>query len=339
MKLNKIFTEHMVLPSGKVLRFWGEGDGEAEIIFAGIKKNIISNTGKWFVEFPAMEYGGPFSLEFTTDGETTVIDDIYVGEVYLFAGQSNMALSMQYSKTPKEMYENNDMLRIFRPTKILKDGVNFDDAWTIATSENVATWSTIAYIAGSRIQKKKNIAVGIITVAQGASVIETFVPPKTFENMGIFLTASEKFAEHYEHDSEKFYWNKEGFLYDNAVCAIAPFPLTGAVWYQGESDASVKEGSHYLSELKTLIDIWRRDFMNDSLPFVVVQLPDCFAETGREPEAWRLIQQAQLDIEAMTQGVKTVVSRDLCESDDIHPKTKHLLGRRVADALMTITEG
>ena len=113
MKLNKIFTSHMVFARNLPIRVYGEGLGNVEIQFAGKTKTLNSKNENWIVEFEPMEYGGPYSMEVKFDDNTVVLEDIYVGEVFLFAGQSNMQFKLGTSNTPEELYRSNDKLRFF----------------------------------------------------------------------------------------------------------------------------------------------------------------------------------------------------------------------------------
>ncbi len=336
MELNKIFSSHMVFPAGKPVCVYGVGKGKVVITFNGSKMELISEKDGWCVAFSPMEYGGPYTMEIDLDGEMTVLEDIYIGEVYLFSGQSNMAFHTGESNTPKEMYEDNSMLRIFSPSRFGTSGLTPEDGWTLATKDNVASWSAVGYAASRYVQKDKNVAVGVIVSAQGASVIESWVPAKTFENNGIVVSKDGKFIDHFEHANDKYYWNEHGYLYENSLSEIIPFSLSAVVWYQGESDASQDEALVYAKELSILIEKWRDDFCNNDLPFVIVQIADLIKDgPWRDLDAWKLLQEAQLDVQKFTHNVVTVISKDVCENDDIHPKTKHILARRVADALMS----
>lgn len=64
---------------------------------------------------------------------------------------------------------------------------------------------------------------------------------------------------------------------------------------------------------------------------MIIQLADL---DGRNDEAWKTVQVAQQEIGDMLPHVKSVISRDVCESHDIHPPTKDALSKRVAAALM-----
>ena len=95
----------MVLPAKRPIRIFGTGKGEADIKFNGAAAHVISSEEKWCITLPAMEYGGPYTLEFIADGKTERLENVFVGEVYLFAGQSNIAFMLSASNTPKEDYE------------------------------------------------------------------------------------------------------------------------------------------------------------------------------------------------------------------------------------------
>jgi sialate O-acetylesterase len=125
-------------------------------------------------------------------------------------------------------------------------------------------------------------------------------------------------------------WNGDGMLYDYALSQVIPFSLSAVVWYQGESDTSEKEAIYYLDELSILINVWRNDFKDEKLPFVIIQISDFIT---RNDTAWRGIQKAQYDIQFSLPFVKCVISSDVCENDNIHPPTKDKLSARVALAL------
>ena len=107
--------------------------------------------------------------------------------------------------------------------------------------------------------------------------------------------------------------------------------LTGVIWYQGESDCSPAEVPVYEEELAELIRIWRDDFGDPTLPFVVVQIADYLGWQGAD---WAMIQQAQLHIQKRCPYVKTLIFRDVCENDDVHPKTKIKLAKRISETLI-----
>ncbi len=331
MKLNKIFASHMVFAHGKPIKIYGEGRGKVEISFAKQKKTIVSESDKWMTEFEPMEYGGPYSMEVVFEDNTVVLEDIYIGEVYLFAGQSNLQFKMADSSSGEELYKSNSKLRLFSPERIEKtDFFTPEDGWVVCEKEQVKNWSAIGYLTANEISEQKHIAVGVIVCYQGASVIESWVPEGTFEKAGINIPLDERHKDHRHQIYRQ--WNADGTLYNFSLCQVIPYPLSAVVWYQGESDTSEGEGEVYADELRALIGIWRKDFDDENLPFAVVQIADFI---NRNDLAWQLVQNAQMKIQTMLPFVKTVESKDVCETDDIHPPTKDKLSKRIADTLLS----
>ena len=325
MKLDRIFTSNMVFAAEKPIRVYGTGEGEVTVRFAGQCVSTKSEGDNWTVELPAMQYGGPYELAVEFSDRTETLENVFVGEVYLFAGQSNMQFKMWESSTP--IGEDNANLRLFSPDRIEKtDKFTADDGWRICTKEDTPHWTAIGYHTATEIAKK-GIAVGVVACYQGASTIESWVPKGALDKIG-GLSTEEKHPDHTY--SEYSAWQGEGTLYEYAFLQVVPFSFSGVVWYQGESDTSKAEGEVYFEELSEMIKIWRRDLKNETLPFVIVQLADY---VWGDPIGWKLIQEAQTRAGKDIPFVKTVISKDVCEPDNIHPPTKDKLAKRIAKAL------
>ena len=196
----------------------------------------------------------------------------------------------------------------------------------MADEENYGYWSALGFFVGTKICEERDVAVGIIGCYQGASMIESWVPAGTYQAAGGAVPDEVKYPD-YDLFAQ---WNRDGRLYESFLSRLAPFSLSSVVWYQGESNCSTAGGAAYGAMLALLIDIWRERFENKQLPFAVVQIADF---VDRDTDGWHAIQQAQWDVQFMREGVKTVISADVCETDDIHPPTKHLLADRIVRAL------
>ena len=332
--LNPLFTSHMVLQANKPVRFFGEGEGDITVSLHGNTVNATCGGGKWLAELPAMPYGGPYTASVCADGVVTVLEDIYVGEVFVIAGQSNLQFKM--NSGDKHLDECCDIprMRLFSSPR-LEAGEPYTpaDGWVVCTKENSVNWSAVGYLTAKILEKEKNIAVGVITSYQGASVIETWVPEGLFESLGICLNKEEKSYGHF--CPEYSAWNKDGTLYNYVVEKLMPYSIGTVVWYQGESDTTLGEALVYDKELAALIRCWREGYRDSSLPFIVVQLADLLdAATGQVSPAWKRLQQAQLDVQKLVDNVTTVICADVSESNDIHPPTKLPLAKRIAAVLL-----
>ncbi len=329
MKLAEIFTNGMVVQAGKPFRVFGTGAGSGTVTWQSVTQAIDTKEDRWCLTFDAPDYGGPYTLEATLAGEKTVIQDVMVGEVLLFSGQSNIQFHMADEVTPVNAYRKDNLLRIFVPERMEAGESLFPkDGWVNASPENIDGWSALAYLTGCEMRNAGCPAVGVIACSQGASVIQSWIPQNKLVDTDLDIPAEQLFADHQYPQYQR--WNGYGTLYDFMISRLFPLSLGAVVWYQGESNRSPAEGALYDRMLTLLIDTWRESFQAPSLPFIVVQLADFDAA---EPIGWRLVQEKQMAVEKMRAYVRTVPCADICESDNIHPPTKGLLAKRIRDTL------
>jgi sialate O-acetylesterase len=114
------------------------------------------------------------------------------------------------------------------------------------------------------------------------------------------------------------------------IAPIRPFAIRGVIWYQGEQNAR-RRGFAYRNSLPAVIDQWRLDFRNPTIPFYIVQLPDWFQE-HREPQESSIAEarEAQLVTHRMIPNTGLAVTIDTDEKGRTHPKNKRLVGERLA---------
>ena len=330
MRPSPLFRSHMVMQAGKPLKVFGTGDGTAVVHFNGETAQCIASNGTWCVTLSPQSYGGPYSLVMDFGGRTEVCDDVYVGEVYVMSGQSNMQFKLEESNTPKESYADVPLMRSFTTPRPEPEPYSPRDGWVVCTRENAGKWSAIGYLFGKAISEKKGIAVGIVNCYQGAATVETWMPASLSVQPRFVLPREEQDPAHWCYP-----WNKAGWMYDHAFCLLAGYPVGGVVWYQGESNSGKGEHKVYAELVAELIGQWRKDLLDEKLPFAVVQIADL---DMRRDKAWKGIQEAQLRIPSLCQGVTTVKCADICETSTIHPPTKEPLARRLVDWALSVAE-
>ncbi len=322
--LNPIFTNGMIMQANKPVRIFGSGEGAVAVDFLGQSKSITSN-GEWLIEFDAQSYGGPYTMTVSLNGKKTEINDIYFGDVYLLGGQSNMQFKMWERREPTDVYEGNENVHLYtvdRMEENTEERFGMADGWVTLTKENAKDFSAIGYYVSQELGKDRKI--GLIACYQGASVIQSWLRKDVAQRPE--LQVENKFADH-----EWFpIWNDDGILYDYMLTKIIPYSMASVLWYQGESNASVDEARIYLRFLDALTSSWREVFMDENLEFIVIQLADY---DERNTEGWHLVQEAQLKAQDELKNVKTVICRDVCETDDIHPRSKKELSLRIVKAL------
>lgn len=324
MQLHPMLADGAVLPAGKALCISGSGTGAVRVEFAGRITRGVCKNGEFRVFLPSMTYGGPYELTVTDEVGSVTCRDVYVGEVYLIAGQSNMQFKLRESSFPQEEYFTDPLLRTFSTARP-EIGERFcpDDGWVQATPDTIADLTAVGILMGMELRRRKDVAIGLITCYQGASIIESWMPERLANQPEFRLDVRDKHTDHFYAQ-----WNNAGYLYDYYFTPIIPYPLTGVAWYQGESDAAEAEARIYRDELCAMIDAWRSDLLDPELPFAVVQIADF---DGNQSAGWKMIQQAQMDVNDPERRIYTVICRDVCEKDQIHPPTKLPLARRLAD--------
>lgn len=127
--------------------------------------------------------------------------------------------------------------------------------------------------------------------------------------------------------------NKSPFGYPNAIYNTMIHPLlniqlTGAIWYQGESNAGRAE--EYADLFPAMVAGWRKVFNQGDFPFYFVQLANFEKESQTPKDSdWAEIRESQ---EALLQLPNTgmAVAIDLGEEKNIHPANKMEIGRRLA---------
>ena len=116
-------------------------------------------------------------------------------------------------------------------------------------------------------------------------------------------------------------------LYDCMLSRILPYTLKGVIWYQGESDDH-KPGMYY-KLFSTMIDNWRTDWHDDTLPFVFVQLPGNRYEQDKDFKHWCFIREAQAKVHNTIKNAWMTCALELGVFNDIHPKAKRVLAERM----------
>ena len=328
MKLNFLISDNAVFAADKPIRVFGEGNGVVSVRFLG-EERTAKACGKWCAEFPPQKAGGPYEMTVTDGTETVTVKNLYIGRVYLLIGQSNAEFRLVESNTPGKDYESDGLLRGFFVKRPWIENDVLAEEWKEAEKTGVGLWSALGYLTGRNVRKKSSEPVGVISCFQGASIIESWLPKEKAE--GFKLPVQDL---HIDHTYPEYVtWNKDGVIYEKMLSRLFPFSLSGVIWYQGESDTTAAEAEIYKDELKCLIDTVREGAKNEKLPFVVVQIADF---DPRDDDGWHAVQNAQQKAVSETPYCALAESRDVCETDAIHPPTKTKLAERIAEEMTGI---
>jgi sialate O-acetylesterase len=375
VKLPGIFSDNMVLQRDKPVAVWGWADeGEKVTVkIGGHEASTEAKNGKWKVYLPKQKASGPHTLTVRGSNELTRTNVLF-GEVWICSGQSNMEWRMSQSFEPGDDIKSsqNNKIRLFTVPK-LKAEEPVDDvkaSWVFCEPSEVGNFSAVAYYFGRDLQKELGVPVGLIHTSWGGSPAEVWMRHEILAENAIYkadildpypdqLKWFE--AELAKWEKEKADLEKEGKkitrgrpwanwrpseLYNGMIAPLVPLSIRGAIWYQGESNAS--KAHLYRSLFADMISNWRLDFGQGDFPFLLVQLAPWdrskkrdLAEITKEPgeSDWAELREAQLLTTKVLPNVGMAVITDVGDKDDIHPTKKAPVGARLARAARTIAYG
>jgi sialate O-acetylesterase len=134
--------------------------------------------------------------------------------------------------------------------------------------------------------------------------------------------------------------NYPGNLYNGMIHPLLSFAIKGVVWYQGEANAKdLASAEYYRVQLDRMVGSWRRKW-GQNFPFYAVQLPN-FKEPQVHPveseNIWPAIRESFVYVAQNTPWVATSSMIDIGEANNIHPKNKQDVGRRMASTILSKT--
>ena len=230
VKLNALFTDHMVIQRDTEIPIWGWADPNEKIEISGSwgeKATTVANTdGTWKLKLKTPAAGGPFQITITGENEL-VINDVLSGEVWLCTGQSNMDFALEKfihdSKEPKyqplvayirEEIKNasDNQLRhieVLQNTSLYEKQTDFTGQWVSAQGEDVKKISAIGYFFAKELRKELNVPIGLVECSWGGSRIQPWISEEAFladENLKeYFLTNRKELKETIEKLDAKDY--------------------------------------------------------------------------------------------------------------------------------------
>ena len=180
MKLPQLFADGMVLQRDLPIAVWGWADpGEGvSVSLAGHTVSAVTGAdGRFKVFLPALPAGGPHVL--TVSGRSTMtFDDVWIGEVWLASGQSNMEWPLNSARdAAAEIQAANDPLlrHCFIPrTTALTPATDVPASWQPASPDTAGGFSAVAYFFARVLRQKLNVPVGVINASWGGTLAEAW---------------------------------------------------------------------------------------------------------------------------------------------------------------------
>ena len=347
--LPSVFSDNMVFQQKTNAPIWGKADAGKTIT---IKSSWNGKTytgkadanGNFKVMLATPAYGGPYNVTIS-DGETTTLNNVLIGDVWICSGQSNMEQPLAgWGKVVNYEQEIQDAnypkIRLLQgvhvtSNKPLDDAKVTNGGWTECNPKYIAEFSAVAYFFAREVSKKTGIPIGLIHTSWGGTIAEAWTSAETLNKLPDFVSAVEKIQA--APDAEDKNPNRVTVLYNAMIYPYIQFPIKGAIWYQGESNTG--RAHQYRTLFPAMITDWRTKWGVGDFPFYFVQLANFMAPTAQPVNSeWAELRDAQKQtLSLKNTGMAVII--DAGEEKDIHPKNKQDVGKRLAYAALAKTYG
>lgn len=365
VKPHPIFSDNMVIQQGVDFIVWGKADpGEAvSVNLEHRTPNSGSSTGvgivadregKWSANFGPQKAGTGYTL--LVKGKTNAIEfkNVAVGEVWVCSGQSNMQwefwrnnLGEQSKSVPAASKNPNIRLitlqrntamepqEAFPVVTVPREGTKGDGPkvsygkWLECEPESVQEFSVVAYYFARELEKSLKVPVGVIATSWGGTVCEAWTSLEALDaepDLKYLADRARAAAKQFNMDKKPVGPNTPTALYNAMIHPLLKFPIKGAIWYQGESNAP--RAYEYRTLYPAMIKDWRKQWKND-FTFVGVQLAP-YWDGNSAGVRYAELRDAQLHATKVLKKVGIAVITDAGNEKDIHPPQKEPVGARLA---------
>jgi len=331
VRLPSILGSHMVLKQNSEVKLWGWCSPAEKIIIKTSWDTITYRTtgessAKWLLKIKTPSAGGPYTI---TINETTLLSDVMIGEIWLCSGQSNMewsgdqGLRQSLDEAPNA---NNQQIRFFYVAKSTSETPqeNCAGSWKVCTPEEMKHFSAIGYFFGKNLQQSLKVPVGLINSNWGGTPAEVWTPQQLVENDTELKSAAQKLTP-------AAWWPVlPGLSFNAMINPITNFEISGAIWYQGESNVGTY--STYKPLMNAMISSWRKAWHKD-FPFYFVQIAP-FSGYGNN-NLGALLREAQTSCLSIPRTGMVVVSDLVDNLSNIHPINKIDVSARLANLALS----
>ena len=377
LQVSPMFSDHMVLPREKPFAIRGKADAGESVqvtVDGAVYQAFADNRGRWGVEVAPHPAGTGSVLRIETAKSSLVYRNVAFGDIWLCSGQSNMEFEVRQSSDaallpdadlrlydmkcnwrtdnvawPASALDSVNHLQYFAPTR-----------WMPASDAAIARFSAVGYAFGQMLRDSLQVPIGLICNAVGGSTAESWIDRETLETRYPAILRdwlhNDLIMEWARGRAEKNLANRpasvEGYgivptrhpyepcyNFEAGILPLDHYPITGVIWYQGESNAERVEVHEELFPL--LVDSWRSYFAQDgrsgsamtttvipgltgNLPFYYVQL------SSLNRPSWPIFRDSQRRLLDSRPGLGMAVTSDLGDPTDVHYRQKRPVGERLA---------
>ncbi len=233
--------------------------------------------------------------------------------------------------------------------------------WQVCSPDTVSGFSGTAYFFARELYRELEMPIGIIRCSWSGSPIQAwtrreilmenpveraYTAAKDEAELDFDLAAAEREIEQWkaEHPgktppkritrlalspSETAHYPQT--LYNGMLSPVMTYAIRGVIWYQGEANGIADQSRSYHWTFSRMIEDWRKQWGQGDFPFYFVQLANFRAPSERplDLDHWANLRESQLKTLSVSQ-TGMAIAIDIGEAEDVHPRNKIEVGRRLA---------
>lgn len=348
LTLPYFFGDGMVLQQRTQAPVWGwtQPDSRVTVRTSWDKTRYqvtADRLGRWKVSLKTPSAGGPFTLTISdASGSKLTLRDVYVGEVWLLGGQSNMEMPLQgYRDQPvygsqQEIVHSAEYpvhwFKVHRHSVTTAVDTVKHSRWKKSDPTNADEISATGWFFAKRITLALKVPVGLIACNYGGSTVEAWMSPESLQPYADVKLPG-------PGDPIPVVNRTPSTLFNGMLHPIIGYAIRGCLWYQGESN--YQHPDQYTERFAAMVADWRTRWGQGDFPFYYAQIA---------PYDYRLLQEsdyvnaahlreAQRLAEFRIPAAGMIVLLDVGDSTCIHPGYKAAVGERFAWLALAKTYG
>lgn len=340
LEIPSAIGDNMVLQQNSTVNIWGYAKPKSKVSvacdwIAGKPTTVKADAeGVWIVPVavPAASFD-PHTVTIKSGKQVVTLKNILFGEVWLCAGQSNMEWPVRKTLDMKGQLEGklNTNIRLLCTGRIsaetpqrdipVQEGKN--TKWAVCNAEDLAQFSAVGYGFGKELQEALGVPVGLVDASYGGTYVEGWMKREVIDSDAKILKDCTKIKH-------KVWKGKESHLYNANIYPIRHNSFAGVIWYQGCANVSSSPRG-YAHSLEVLINSWREEFNNPTMPFYIVQLvPHTYAGIKGAQ-----LRESQEKVARRVEHCEIVGTMDQVDiPGDIHPRYKADVAHRLAQTAL-----
>jgi len=296
----------------------------------------------------------------STSGNSAVLGNVLVGDVFVCGGQSNMQFTL---------------IEVFNASVEIADAINYPDIrvmtvgqgtissvplaifetieqhWSVGSSKSVGgkawtVFSAVCWLTAKYTYDVHKIPIGLVSSNWGGTIIQAWSSPEALSKckmppmQTVPMNKTFNTAMHYSGPNP----NKYSVLWNAMIVPLLGSAIKGVFWYQGESNTIYINdiGPYYACAFPAMINDWREQWWGTSkeFGFYYVQIGTWLDDIQTTLEyTIRLAQDYALQLS----NVGVAVAHDLGDPTspwgDIHPRDKETVGERLSLVVRALTYG